>query len=244
MEGKQELIFGTRAVIEAIEAGKSIQKLFIQKGGNNPLIKELQKVVKEHDLFAQYVPVEKINKLSSENHQGVVAVLAPIEFHDIEDLIIDLREKGKTDLKFVMLDRITDVRNFGAIARSAECFGIDGIIIQEQESAPINGTSIKTSAGALMNIPVCRVKNVVDTAMLLKSYQVKTVGASEKSAEILHEAKIDGDWCLVMGSEENGIQPKLIKMLDEVFAINMSGKVASLNVSVATGIFLDRLVNH
>jgi 23S rRNA (guanosine2251-2'-O)-methyltransferase len=242
MEEKEELIFGIRSVIEAINAGKTMQKVLVQKGLNNPLFGELKTALRKNNIQTQHVPIEKINKMCLDNHQGVLAIISPIEFHNLEDLIIKTQENSES-VKLLMLDRITDVRNFGAIARTAECFGIHGIIIPEQGSAPINGISLKTSAGALHSIPICRVKNLIDASLVLKSYSVKLLGASEKSFETISEAKKIENWCLVMGSEEDGINPKLIKNLDDTFSINMTGKVASLNVSVAAGIFLDRLVN-
>ena len=234
---EKNYIFGIRAIIEAVEAGKTIDKLFIQKGLHNDLFAELWKLVREKRINYKHVPVEKINRLTRKNHQGVFAFISPIDFHNIEDVIPKLYEEGKNPLVLV-LDRITDVRNFGAIARTAECAGVDTILIPEQNAAAINADAIKTSAGALHKITVCRTWNLKLAIQFMKDSGIQLVGCTEKTQDNMYKPDYTPPTAIIMGSEEDGVSPEFLKMCDARAKIPMNGKIASLNVSVATGVIL------
>ena len=234
---EKNYIFGIRAIIEAVEAGKTIDKLFIQKGLHNDLFAELWKLVREKRINYKHVPVEKINRLTRKNHQGVFAFISPIDFHNIEDVIPKLYEEGKNPLVLV-LDRITDVRNFGAIARTAECAGVDTILIPEQNAAAINADAIKTSAGALHKITVCRTWNLKLAIQFMKDSGIQLVGCTEKTQDNMYKPDYTPPTAIIMGSEEDGVSPEFLKMCDTRAKIPMAGKIASLNVSVATGVIL------
>ncbi len=229
--------FGIRAIIEAIEAGKTIDKLFIQKGLHNDLFAELWKLVRLKRINYKHVPLEKINRLTRKNHQGVFAFISPIDFHNIEDVVPQLYEDGRNPLVLV-LDRITDVRNFGAIARTAECAGVDTILIPEQNAAAINADAIKTSAGALHKIKVCRTWNLKLSLQFLKDSGVQLIACTEKTQDNMYKPDYTPPTAIIMGSEEDGVSPEFLKLCDARAKIPMSGKIASLNVSVATGVIL------
>ena len=234
---EKNYIFGIRAIIEAVEAGKTIDKLFIQKGLHNDLFAELWKLVREKRINYKHVPLEKINRLTRKNHQGVFAFISPIDFHNIEDVIPALYEEGKNPL-ILVLDRITDVRNFGAIARSAECAGVNTILIPEQNAAAINADAIKTSAGALHKITVCRTWNLKLALQFLKDSGIQMIACTEKTQDNMYKADYTPPTAIIMGSEEDGVSPEFLKMSDARVKIPMRGKIASLNVSVATGVVL------
>jgi len=234
---EKNYIFGIRAIIEAVEAGKTIDKLFIQKGLHNDLFAELWKLVREKRINYKHVPLEKINRLTRKNHQGVFAFISPIDFHNIEDVIPKLYEEGKNPLVLV-LDRITDVRNFGAIARTAECAGVDTILIPEQNAAAINADAIKTSAGALHKVTVCRTWNLKLALQFMKESGIQLIGCTEKTQDDMYKADYTTPTAIIIGSEEDGVSPEFLKMCDARAKIPMNGKIASLNVSVATGVIL------
>ena len=234
---EKNYIFGIRAIIEAVEAGKTIDKLFIQKGLHNDLFAELWKLVRVKRINYKHVPLEKINRLTRKNHQGVFAFISPIDFHNIEDVIPKLYEEGKNPLVLV-LDRITDVRNFGAIARTAECTGVDTILIPEQNAAAINADAIKTSAGALHKITVCRTWNLKLALQFLKDSGIQLIGCTEKTQDNMYKPDYSPPTAIIIGSEEDGVSPEFLKMCDAKVKIPMRGKIASLNVSVATGVIL------
>ena len=234
---EKNYIFGIRAIIEAVEAGKTIDKLFIQKGLHNDLFAELWKLVREKRINYKHVPLEKINRLTRKNHQGVFAFISPIDFHNIEDVIPKLYEEGKNPLVLV-LDRITDVRNFGAIARTAECAGVDTILIPEQNAAAINADAIKTSAGALHKVTVCRTWNLKLALQFMKESGIQLIGCTEKTQDDMYKPDYTTPTAIIIGSEEDGVSPEFLKMCDARAKIPMKGKIASLNVSVATGVIL------
>jgi len=234
---EKNYIFGIRSIIEAVEAGKTIDKLFIQKGLHNDLFAELWKLVRVKRINYKHVPLEKINRLTRKNHQGVFAFISPIDFHNIEDVIPKLYEEGKNPLVLV-LDRITDVRNFGAIARTAECAGVDTILIPEQNAAAINADAIKTSAGALHKVTVCRTWNLKLALQFMKDSGIQLIGCTEKTQDNMYKPDYTPPTAIIMGSEEDGVSPEFLKMCDARAKIPMSGKIASLNVSVATGVIL------
>ena len=234
---KANSIFGIRPIIEAIESGKTIDKLFIQKGLHNDLFAELWKLVRLKRINYKHVPLEKINRLTRKNHQGVFAFISPVDFHKIEDVIPTLFEAGKNPL-ILVLDRITDVRNFGAICRTAECAGVDAVLIPEQNAAAINADAIKTSAGALHKIILCRTWNLKLALQFLQESGIQLIGCTEKTQDNMYEPDYSIPTAIIMGSEEDGVSAEFLKMCDAKAKIPMSGKIASLNVSVATGVIL------
>ena len=234
---EKNYIFGIRAIIEAVNTGKTIDKLFIQKGLHNDLFAELWKLVRLKRINYKHVPLEKINRLTRKNHQGVFAFISPIDFHNIEDVVPSLYEQGKNPL-ILVLDRITDVRNFGAIARTAECAGVDAIIIPEQNAAAINADAIKTSSGALHKITVCRTWNLKLAIQFIKESGIQLVGCTEKTQDMMYKPDYTPPTAIIMGSEEDGVSPEFLKMCDAKAKIPLAGKIASLNVSVATGVIL------
>ena len=236
-------IFGLRAIIEAIEAGKTIDKLFIQKGLHNDLFTELWKLVRLKRINYKHVPLEKINRLTKKNHQGVFAFISPIEFHNIEDVIPTIYESGKDPL-ILVLDRITDIRNFGAIARTAECVGVDAILIPEQNAAAINADAIKTSAGALYNVTVCRTWNLKLALQFMKDSGIQLIACSEKTQDNIYQLDYSSPTAIIMGSEENGVSSELMKISNAKVKIPIYGKISSLNVSVATGIILYEVIKQ
>ncbi len=244
MEAKTSKIFGIRAVIEAINSESSIDKVFIQKGISGHLMNELMQHIKKNNIAFSYVPVEKLDKLSKyNNHQGAVAQIAPIPFHDLDGLIEKTIESGETPL-FLLLDQVSDVRNFGAIIRTAECTGVHGIIIQKQGNAPVNAETVKTSAGAAFNIPICKVDHIKDALFILQAAEIQTVAATEKTEDTLYQADFTKPTAIIMGSEDRGINPSILKMVDTKAKLPLKGTIGSLNVSVACGAFLYEAVRQ
>ena len=243
MKESEKGIFGLRPVIEAIEAGKTVDKLFVQKGLQGEIFYELRKLITEYEIPTQYVPLEKLNRLTRKNHQGIFAFLSPIEFHDIESLLPQIYESGKNPF-ILILDRVSDVRNFGAIARTAECVGVDAIIVPHKGSASINADAVKTSTGALYNIPVCKEANLKKTIQFLKNSGIQVVGATEKAAEFMYEADYSVPTAVLMGSEEDGISDELLKVADRIVKLPMFGTTSSLNVSVACGVFMYEVIRQ
>lgn len=240
---KDNQIFGIRAIIEAIQAGKEIDKVFLQKDIQGDLMRELMKVMKSRKVNFTYVPVEKLNRLTAKNHQGAVATIAPVNFHDLESLISNVLESGKTPL-FLILDQLSDARNFGAIIRTAECTGVDGIIIGKQGAAPVNGDTVKTSAGAVFNVPICKVEHIKDAIFYLQGSGIKTIAATEKTDDAIYDLALNEPLAIIMGSEDRGINPSVLKIVDEKAKLPMFGTIASLNVSVACGAFLYEVVRQ
>ena len=240
---KDDYVFGTRAVIEAIHKRKFIEKVLIRKGIENELFAELFQLVKQHSIPYQFVPVEKINQITRKNHQGVVALISAIEFIDLEMLLPGLFETGKDPLVLI-LDHITDVRNFGAIVRSAECGGVNCIIIPEKGMARIGSDAVKTSAGALYSVPVCKVKSITAAIRYLKDSGVKIVSATEKATTLYTRADMNLPLAIVMGSEDKGISSSVLQLSDEQVKIPLFGKIASLNVSVAAALMIYEAVRQ
>ena len=240
---KDDYIFGTRAIIEAIRKGKFIERVLIKKGLENDLFAELFKLIKQNAIPYQLVPVEKINRITRKNHQGVLALLSAVEFFDIETLLPGLYESGKEPL-ILILDQITDVRNFGAIIRSAECGGVHCVVIPEKGMARIGSDAVKTSAGALYSVPVCKVKSLPYTIRFLKESGIKTIAATEKGEKIYTKAKMNVPLAIVMGAEDKGISTAVLQVCDEHIQIPLLGKIESLNVSVATGLMIYEAVRQ
>jgi len=240
---KEHQIFGIRAIIEAIQAGKEVDKVFLQKDAQGELMKDLMKVMKRNNVNFSYVPVEKLNRLTPNNHQGAVATIAPISFQNLETLVEQVLESGKTPL-FLILDQISDARNFGAIIRTAECTGVSGIIVQKAGSAPVNGDTVKTSAGAVFNVPICKVEHIKDAIFFLQGSGIKTVAATEKTDQNIYDLSLNEPLAIIMGSEDRGINPSVLKIVDEKAKLPMFGTIGSLNVSVACGAFLYETVRQ
>jgi len=240
---KEHIIFGIRAIIEAIQAGAAVDKVFIQKETSGELMKDLMKVMKRGNINFSYVPVEKLNRLTPNNHQGAVASISPIGFMDLEMLIESTLQANKKPL-FLILDQISDARNFGAIIRTAECTGVNGIIVQKAGSAPVNGDTVKTSAGAVFNIPICKVEHIKDAIFYLQSSGIKTIAATEKTEHNIYDFSLNEPLAIIMGSEERGINPSVLKIVDEKAKLPMFGTIGSLNVSVACGAFLYEVVRQ
>ncbi len=231
---ERDLIYGVRAVIEAIKADREINKIMIQKGMDKELFMELKEELKGKDFQLQFVPREKLDALTDNNHQGVVAQVSPIKYYDIESLVEELFEDGKKPF-ILVLDRITDVRNFGAIARTAECEGVDAILLPAKGSAQVNADAVKTSAGALNRIKVCRTDNLKESLFYIQQCGVRLVACTEKSKVPLYETNLRGSVAIIMGSEKDGVTQDLINMADISCRIPMKGEIASLNVGVAAG---------
>lgn len=242
-EEKNDFIVGFRPIIEAIKAGKNLDKVFIQNSLQSPLFKELMGLLKEKDIPYQFVPIEKLNRINRINHQGVAASLSQASFYKIEELLPEMFEKGKNPL-LLILDRITDVRNFGAIARSAECAGVDAIIIPQKGGASINSDALKTSAGALHKIKVCREHNLKNIIDYLKESGIQVIACTEKATDFFYQVDYTIPTAIIMGSEENGISDEYLKRSDKKVKIPMLGTIESLNVSVATGIILFETVKQ
>jgi 23S rRNA (guanosine2251-2'-O)-methyltransferase len=232
-----DIIFGIRSVIEAIRSGREINKVMIQKGISKDLFFELKEELANKNYFIQYVPVEKLNKVTQQNHQGVIAYIAPISYQKIEELA-DKSIENNEKACYLFLDRLTDVRNFGGIARTAECLGVSAIVIPGKGSVQVTADAIKTSAGALNIIPVCKSDNIKDSLFYLQQSGFRIVAATEKSSVPLNEVNLRGSIAIVMGSEEDGVSNDILKMCDIKARIPMKGTISSLNVSVATGMIL------
>ena len=237
-------IFGIRAIIEAIESGSTINKVYLQKGLRGNLFYELDKLIKEKKISISMVPVEKLDRLSkNNNHQGAVAQISPIEFYDLETLIEETISNKKVPL-FLLLDQLSDVRNFGAIIRTAECTGVNGIIIQKNGSAPVNAETIKTSAGAAFKVPICKVDHIKDALFILQAENIKTVAATEKTDSSIFDVNFNQPMAIVIGSEHRGVNPSILKMVDYKAKLPLLGEIESLNVSVACGAFLYETVRQ
>ncbi len=240
---KSTQIFGLRAIIEAINADKTIDKVFLQKGLKGELFKELESVIRRESINSSYVPVEKLNRLTKQNHQGAVANISPIDFHDLDTLVLSVIESGKTPL-LLLLDQLSDVRNFGAIIRTAECCGVNGIIIQKKGGAPINADTVKTSAGAVFKVPICKTDHIKDAIYHLQASGINIVAATEKTDDLLYDVDFKIPTAIVMGSEGRGVNPSVLKIVNNKAKLPMFGDIGSLNVSVACGAFLYEAVRQ
>lgn len=238
-----DILFGVHPLMEALEAGKEIEKVLMQVGASGPQLGELRRRLQDAGIPIQMVPREKLDSFTRINHQGVVAFISPVSFQPLEEIINRSIEAGREPL-LLLLDRVTDVRNFGAICRTAECAGVDAIIIPARGSARIGADALKTSAGALLNIPVCRENNLKDTILLMQAYGILVAGASEKARDDMYSTPLKGPICLIMGSEENGISPEYLKRCNGLVKIPLEGKTGSLNVSVAAGILLYEIIRQ
>lgn len=240
---KTDYIFGLRAIIEAIEAGRDIDKILVKKDINGDLAKELLGVAKQYGVLVRRVPVEKLNRITMKNHQGAVAILAAVPYHRLDNVIPTLYEEGKNPM-MVVLDGVTDIRNFGAIARTACCAGFDAVVIPSSNSVSITADAVKTSAGALFHIPVCREHTVLEAVRKLKENGYKIVAATEKGAVDYTTVDFTVPVAIVMGAEETGISDDVLRQADDLAAIPIKGKIGSLNVSVAAGVMMYEAVRQ
>ncbi len=240
---KEDFVFGTRAVMEAIKNGKTIDKILVKKGLNNELFQELQLLIKENNIAIQAVPVEKINRVTRKNHQGVLAFISPVVFDNIENVLPSIYESGQDPL-LLILDQITDVRNFGAIVRSAECAGVQAIIIPEKGMARIGADAVKTSAGALHHLPICKVNNLFKTIQFLIDSGIRIVAATEKGDKLYTETDFNCPVGIVMGSEDDGVSQQILNIADEQLKIPVLGKIESLNVSVSAALMIYEAVRQ
>ncbi len=242
-ERQQEMVYGIRPVLEAVDAGKEVEKVLIQKGLRSATFAELMQVIKEHSVPYQFVPVEKLNRVTRKNHQGVVAYISPVAFYRIEDVLPGIYEQGKMPFMLV-LDRITDVRNFGAILRTAECTGVDAVVIPSRNSAQLNSGTVKSSAGAIFNMPICRSDNLKDTIDYLKQSGLRVAAATEKAEHTCFAADLTGPLVLLLGSEGEGISTEYLKKADVQVKIPVLGEIESLNVSVAAGVLMYEVIRQ
>ena len=238
-----DIVFGTRPVLEAINSGKTLEKLFIQKNLKKEILEKIKSKLSNKKINISYVPKEKLNRITKKNHQGIICYISPISYQPIEEIIQRVFEKGK-DPFIIILDRITDTRNFGAISRVADASGVDAIIIPEKESAIITSDSIKTSAGAINYIPICKVKSLRSTANFLKESGLKLVSCTEKGDKKFYDADLTSPCCIILGSEKDGISNSLIDISDERLNIPMKGNVESLNVSSSASVILFEVVRQ
>ncbi len=240
---KSEYIFGIRAVMEAIQAGRDIDKVLIRKDLQGDLVGELLQLIKAHRVVTRRVPVQTIDRITRKNHQGVVAVLSAVTYHRLDYLVPALYEEGRLPF-IIVLDGLTDVRNFGAIARTAECVGADAIVIPEHGSVSVGGDAVKTSAGALLHLPVCRERSAALAVKFLKDNGYKVVAVTEKASTPYTQIDYTTPVALVMGAEDVGISPEVLKLTDAGASIPMFGQIGSLNVSVAAGVMMYEVVRQ
>jgi 23S rRNA (guanosine2251-2'-O)-methyltransferase len=239
----EDFIFGTRAVMEAIAAGKEIERVLLQKRSDSSVSQELFSLLRQKNIEFQFVPLEKLNRVTRKNHQGVIAYISQISYTPLEEIVTRAFESGR-DPFVLILDHISDVRNFGAIARTCECAGIDGIVIPEKGSVRITADAIKTSAGALLKIPVSRVNSLRETVNYLSMAGLTIVSATEKSDTELYGADLTGPVALIMGSEDTGVAASLLELSNKRVRIPLLGEIGSLNVSVAAGVVIYEIVRQ
>ena len=235
---KANVIFGMHPVMEALHSDEPLDKILLKQGIQPDRIKEIKNLAKSRQIPVQVVPEAALKKwVRHGNHQGIVAFVAPVRFQALEEVVIRINESGQTPL-LLMLDGVSDVRNFGAIARTAECMGVHAIVVPAKRAAALNATAMKISAGALLHIPICRENNLVDSLLLLQAYDIQCVACTEKASDTIFDIPMQTPTCLIMGSEEKGITSALLKRADQLAGIPLKGKIGSLNVSVAAGMVL------
>lgn len=235
--GKSHIIYGIHTVLEALRSGKELERIIIKKEFSRPALGEIIKYCRKHQIPYQLVPPVRLDKITGKNHQGIIAFLSEISYQPIEQIVPQLFEEGQTPFLLV-LDHITDVRNFGSIARTAECAGVHALIVPEKGSALINADAIKTSSGALHTINVCRVHSLVNTLKFLKDSGIMLYAASEKGTDLYTDVDFSRPVAIVIGSEAKGISPEILRLCHSQIRIPVLGKINSLNASVATGIIL------
>jgi 23S rRNA (guanosine2251-2'-O)-methyltransferase len=237
MKHRENTIFGIHPILEALKSELVLDKLFIQKDSNHSKIQEIVTICEKSDVTINYVPIEKLNRLTKGNHQGVVAITSPISFYSLDSLVENIIQEKENPL-FLILDQLSDVRNFGAIIRTAECTGVDAIIIQKKGGAPVTGDTIKTSAGAIFKIPICKVDHIKDAIFYLKASNIITIAATEKTNETIYDLNLNKPLAIIMGSEGKGVSKSVLNIVDYKAALPLLGEIKSLNVSVACGALL------
>jgi len=240
---KTDIAFGTRAVQEALNSGREIERILLQKGEHNDLFKEVVAEARRQHIPISTVPIEKLNRVTRKNHQGIIAFLSSVVYASLDNIIDECYQRGQEPL-LILMDRITDVRNFGAIARTAECLGVHAIVIPDKGNARLGGDAMKASAGALNHIPVCREENLKRSISYLKSSGIRVIACTEKAEALLPQQDLLGPVALLLGSEEDGISEAYLKLADTTVKVPMSGQVASLNVSVAAAIGLYEVIRQ
>lgn len=240
---QSQLIYGIRAIIEAIDAEQSINKVYLQKGLEGPLFQQLEGILRKAHISTSYVPIQKLDKLVQGNHQGAVARLSKVDFQQLGPTVEEILEKKEAPL-VLLLDQVTDVRNFGAIIRTAECTGVDAIIVAKSGSAPLNDVAIKTSAGAAFNIPIIKVDHLKDAIYYLQPSGFQVIAATEKAQQSIYEVNLTNPIAIIMGAEDKGINPSTLKIVDEKVNLPILGQIESLNVSVACGAILYEVVRQ
>ncbi|MFS4417049.1 23S rRNA (guanosine(2251)-2'-O)-methyltransferase RlmB [Maribacter sp. 2307ULW6-5] len=240
---KSSQIYGIRAIMEAVRANTEIDKVFLQKGLKGDLMRELEQLLRKNDITLAYVPVEKLNRLTKDNHQGAVANVSPIRFHTLEQLM-ELVEKKTSPALILLLDQLSDVRNFGAIIRTAACTGVDGIVIQRKGAAPVTADTIKTSAGAAFTVPIVKVGHLKDAVFFMQASGIQVVAATEKAEKTVYDIPLTAPTAIIMGAEDRGISPSMLKAADHLAKLPLLGNIGSLNVSVACGVLLYEAVRQ
>jgi 23S rRNA (guanosine2251-2'-O)-methyltransferase len=240
---KETLLFGIYPVIEALKAKQTIDKAYVQKGLQSPKIDAIVADLEALNTTISYVPLEKMEKLCRSNHQGIILISSPIEFVGLETMVEAVLESEKTPL-FLILDQISDVRNFGAILRTAECTGVDGVIIQKKGGAPVSGDTVKTSAGAIFNIPICKVDHIKDAIYYLQGSGITTIAATEKTQDTIYNLELNEPMAIAMGSEGLGVSKSVLSIVDKKASLPLLGVINSLNVSVACGALLYEVVRQ
>lgn len=236
-------IYGIRAVLEAIDSEQPINKIFLQKGLGGELFRELETSIRKNGISSSYVPIEKLNRLTKNNHQGAVANISPVQFHVFEELVEKVLGQEKSPF-FLLLDQVSDVRNFGAIIRTAECCGVNGIIIPKSGAAPITDDTVKTSAGAAFKVPIAKVDHLKDAIFYLQSSGIKVIAATEKSENDIYTVDFKTPCAIIMGAEDRGISTSILNLVDHKAKLPLLGEISSLNVSVACGVFLYEVVRQ
>lgn len=237
MKDRDQILFGIRAVMEALDAGKELERVLLKRGPGSEIFQDLLKKLRMHEVPVQQVPIEKLNTITRKNHQGVIAYISEISYARLDTLLPGIFESGD-DPMILLLDRISDVRNFGAVSRTAECAGVHAIVIPKSGAARINAEAVKTSAGALHRIPVCRFERLEEAVKILLNSGLQVYAASEKAERSIYAQDLSGPAAFIMGSEDQGVSPGLIRMATHLVSIPMKGTIASLNVSVAAGVLL------
>ena len=243
MIDKTQYIYGVHAVLEAIDAGKDIDKIFLSKTLSNDTAQEILEHARPLHVPVQRVPVQKIDRITRRNHQGVLAMMAAVTYCHVEDLVPQMFDEGENPF-IVVLDGVTDVRNFGAVARTCECAGVSAIVIPDRESVSVNADAVKTSAGALNYLPVCREHNLTKAVKFLRDSGFKIVGTSDKQQQPYTKGDYTGPVAIVLGAEDKGISPEIMKLCDVQVLIPEFGHINSLNVSVAGGIMIYEVVRQ
>jgi len=243
LETKNQFIYGIHSIFEAMRAQKNFEKVFIKKGFKSELLGELSRFLRENTVPCQYVPVEKLNRITRKNHQGIIALVSEIEYVNIEKLIPLIYEKGEVPF-IVILDSVTDIRNFGAIARTAECAGVNAIVIPNKGAAQVNSDAIKTSSGALHSIAICRTFNLAETIKFLRNSGLQIVAVTEKAEDFYYGKDFTSPVALILGAEDKGINKDLLRSADKSVKIPMFGSVSSLNVSVAASVVIYEVVRQ